>query len=112
MNLKNTFAVTISFTTLALIVMLTASCSSVGQTEESKTAARVSEKWEYQVFSFGLEVTHRNGFGTPMKFIIDPTQLSTRAQSLGDQGWEYIGIIHAATDLAAARTFVLYRRKN
>jgi len=59
-----------------------------------------------------LEVGGRNGAGFPVKFIVDPTQLSTRAQSLGDQGWEYVGIIHDSADLEAPRTFVLYRRKN
>ena len=67
-------------------------------------------KWDYEVFSFNLEVTHENGYGHAMKFNVSTSQFDGTTKHIEENGWEYVGVVHVAGELANNFTYVLFRK--
>ena len=78
--------------------------------QEQATSGPSLSKWDYEVFSFNLEATHRNYDGNPVRFSTGTSQFDGTIQHIEENGWEYVGVIHAAGELQNHFTYVLFRR--
>lgn len=98
------------------LVLLTAAytlfavgCSSATQ-QVSKNTESSNTEWDYEVFSFNLEVTHKNGYGDAMKFNTSTSQFGGTIKHIEENGWEYVGVVHVAGELQNNFTYVLFRK--
>lgn len=93
------------------LIALAIAAGCFGLEKPASGSIQSSPTWDYEVFSFNLEVTHENGYGHAMRFKTGTSQFDGTIQHIEENGWEYVGVIHAAGELQNHFTYVLFRKR-